>query len=220
VLSASTALRLRSAQSASVFFSQVVPHQLPGVLEGEEISARDLSVFERKVQMRLPDGQFRWVHVLARPRRLPDGRVVWDGVQSDVTEHKRAEQALIRSEKLASIGRMAATIAHEINNPLDAVMNLQFLAKSTKDLPESARHFLEKADAELRRVAHITRQSLGFYRESTVPTLTSVGAVLDSAIELQKSRIKLKHAIVDKQWDGDVQITAVATAPLATGAGA
>ncbi len=84
----------------------------------------------------------------------------------DITTQKQSEAALIRSEKLASVGRMAATIAHEINNPLAAVMNLLFIAKSLKDLPESACQYLDMADAELKRIAHITRQSLGFYRES------------------------------------------------------
>ena len=87
----------------------------------------------------------------------------------DISERKRAEEALLRSEKLASLGRMAAAIAHEINNPLEATMNLVFLASETKELPESTRHLLEMADAELSRVAHITRQSLGFYRESNAP---------------------------------------------------
>ena len=66
------------------------------------------------------------------------------------------------------------------------------------------------ADAELKRIAHITRQSLGFYRESNAPALTSVNAVLESAVDLLKSKIKAKHAVIEKQWDGDVQVTAVA----------
>jgi len=67
--------------------------------------------------------------------------------------------------KLATVGRMAAALAHEINNPLGAVTNLLFLIKGINDLPESARQYLDMADAELRRIAHLTRQSLGFYRE-------------------------------------------------------
>ena len=128
----------------------------------------------------------------------------------DITTQKQSEAALIRSEKLASVGRMAATIAHEINNPLAAVMNLLFIAKSLKDLPESACQYLDMADAELKRIAHITRQSLGFYRESTAPALTSVNAVLESAVDLLKSRIKTKRAVIEKQWDKDVEVTAVA----------
>jgi PAS domain S-box-containing protein len=127
----------------------------------------------------------------------------------DITERKRTAVALLQSEKLASIGRMAAAIAHEINNPLAAVMNLLFLSKTTNGLPESAHQLLEMADAELRRIAHIARQSLGFYRESNAPALTSVGEVLDSVFDLLKNRLKAKHAIIQKQWKADVQITAV-----------
>jgi signal transduction histidine kinase len=127
----------------------------------------------------------------------------------DITERKRTEAALLQSEKLASIGRMAAAIAHEINNPLAAVMNLLFLANQTSGLPESARQLLETADAELRRIAHIARQSLGFYRESNAPAPTSVTEVLDSVFDLLKNRLKAKHASVEKQWKGNMQITAV-----------
>ncbi len=128
----------------------------------------------------------------------------------ETTGRKQTEQALLRSEKLASVGRMAATIAHEINNPLEAVMSLLFLAKGDQELPESVRQHLEIADGELNRIAHITRQSLGFYRESNAPALTSVNAVLESTVGLLKSRIRAKQAVIEKQWDGDVGITAVA----------
>jgi signal transduction histidine kinase len=128
----------------------------------------------------------------------------------DISARKRAEQALIRSEKLASAGRMAATIAHEINNPLEVVTNALFLAKSAGELPETTCQYLDIADAELKRIAHITRQSLGFYRESNAPALMSVNAVLESAVDLLKSRIKAKQAVIEKQWDGNVEITAVA----------
>ena len=189
---------------------QVPPEYLARLVEAEAKSARDLSDFDMEVPMHRPDGPVRWMRLHSRPRRMPDGRVVWDGVQTDVTEHKRAEEALLRSEKLASVGRMAATIAHEINNPLEAVMSLLFLAKDSKELSESTRQYLEIADGELKRIAHITRQSLGFYRESNAPALMSVNALLESAVDLLKSRIKAKQAVIEKQWDGDVQLTAVA----------
>jgi PAS domain S-box-containing protein len=131
-------------------------------------------------------------------------------INNDITAHKRAEEALLRSEKLASVGRMAATVAHEISNPLAAVTNLLFLANSVNDLPEAARQYLEMADAELKRIAHITRQTLGFYRESNAPVPTSLNAVLESAIDLQKSRIKTKRAVLEKQRNNeDVEVTAV-----------
>ena len=137
------------------------------------------------------------------------GERLYTVILRDLTQRFQTEQALIRSEKLASVGRMAATIAHEINNPLAAVTNTLYLAKEAKDI-ESAHHYLEIADGELRRIAHITRQSLGFYRESNAPTRMSVNAVLESAVDLLKSRIKVKDAVIEKQWDGDVHVTAVA----------
>lgn len=127
----------------------------------------------------------------------------------DITEQKRAEAALLRSEKLASVGRMAAAVAHEINNPLAAVTNLLFLTKGIENLPEGARQNLEQADAELRRIAHITRQSLGFYRESNGLAPTYIGEALESAVDLLKSKIKAKHAVIEKQWDEDFKIAAV-----------
>ena len=128
----------------------------------------------------------------------------------DVSEQRMAEAALLRSEKLASVGRMAATIAHEINNPLASVTNLLFLARTADGLPEPAGRYLETADEELKRVTHITRQSLGFYRETNRPTPASVTAILDSAIEVLQSRIKAKSAVIERKWDGDVHVTAVA----------
>jgi signal transduction histidine kinase len=104
---------------------------------------------------------------------------------------------------------MAATIAHEINNPLSAVTNVLFLLKGVKGLPEAALHYLEIADAELKRVAHITRQSQGFYRESNAPVSTSIHEVLKSTVDLLEGKIKAKQAVIDMQWNEDVEITAV-----------
>jgi PAS domain S-box-containing protein len=154
-----------------------------------------------------------WHPILARgvPIRDDHGQITcWAGINLDISRIKQAEQALLRSEKLAAVGRMAAAIAHEINNPLGAVTNLLFLVKGINDLPESARQYLDMADAELRRIAHITRQSLGFYRESNAPAPTSVNEVLESAVDLLKSKINAKQAVIEKQWAKNVEITAVA----------
>ena len=127
----------------------------------------------------------------------------------DITERKRADAALLRSEKLASVGRMAASIAHEINNPLAAVMNTLFLTKTSLGEPELAREYLEMADDELKRIAHITRQTLGFYRECTAAAPASINAILDSAVDLLSGKVKLSRAIVKKEYDGDRQVQAV-----------
>ena len=85
----------------------------------------------------------------------------------DISERHASEVALMRAEKLASAGRLAAAIAHEVNNPLEGLVNLIYLARGEDDIQKIRRHLTE-ADRELQRIAHITRQSLGFYRETSV----------------------------------------------------
>jgi signal transduction histidine kinase len=122
---------------------------------------------------------------------------------------KKAEEALICSEKLASAGRMAAVLAHEINNPLAAVMNLLFLAQTIGDTPAPVHQYLKMADAELKRIAHITRQTLGFYRESSVPTTFLVGTLLSSVIDVLQAKMVSRQVVVEKQCDNTMQITAI-----------
>jgi signal transduction histidine kinase len=122
---------------------------------------------------------------------------------------EKAEAALIGSEKLASAGRMAAVLAHEINNPLAAVMNLLFLAQTTGEIPSVIRQYLEMADGELKRVAHITRQALGFYRGTSVPTTFLVVTLLNSVIDLLQAKRVSTQVIVEKQCGDLLQITAI-----------
>jgi len=172
---------------------------------------RDKSPFQLEHRILRVDGSLGWTFSRAVPLFDSDGEIAeWFGAASDITARKQSEQALLRSEKLASLGRMAATIAHEINNPLESVTNLLFLADHVENLPESVHRFLRMADVELKRVAHIARQSLGFYRESNAPALTSVNELLDSAIDLLKGKIGEKRATIEKDWRADVKITAVA----------
>jgi two-component system, NtrC family, sensor kinase len=130
-------------------------------------------------------------------------------LHEEIIARKRAEEALIRSEKLASVGRMSAVIAHEINNPLAAVMDLLYLAEGTEGIPETVREYLVTADAELDRIAHITRQTLGFYREISEPVTFPVASLLDSVVDLLRSKIKSREAKLDVQCDRGLEITAV-----------
>src|SRR5439155_17229932 len=87
----------------------------------------------------------------------------------DVTQRKQGEDALRKAEQLAVTGRFAATVAHEINNPLEAVTNLIYLATRDAGATPSVLKYLDLADKELERVAHMTKQTLGFYRDVTAP---------------------------------------------------
>jgi signal transduction histidine kinase len=88
-------------------------------------------------------------------------------------------------------------------------MNTLFLVRSCDELPEEARQYLDIAEGELKRIAHITRQTLGFYRESTGPTTFSVNTLLDSVIDLLQSKLKTKRIIVEKQCDEHLELTGV-----------
>jgi len=130
-------------------------------------------------------------------------------LQAEIKERKLTQEALLRSEMLASAGRMAASIAHEINNPLDAVMNILYLARATDGLPDPIREYLETADGELLRIAHITRQTLGFYQESSVATSIPASALLASVIRLLQAKIKSSGAAVEHRCEGQPQVIGV-----------
>lgn len=131
----------------------------------------------------------RYLDFVYQPMRDADGTisgVIVLGV--DVTESKRAEQLLLQSEKLNAVSRLASSIAHEINNPLEAVTNLIYLALQSAVSPE-AKGFLADADAELRRVSAITTQTLRFYRQSTKPSRITSEELFDATLLLYTGRL-------------------------------
>jgi signal transduction histidine kinase len=129
----------------------------------------------------------------------------------DIFDRKRilAEDALRNQEKLAATGRMAATMAHEINNPLEAVVNLVYLLESDTQLSDKSREYLTLAQQELERVAHITKQTLAFYRESSSPEPVDLVVVAREIISLLQRRIENKGARVPLSNDGPSTIHAV-----------
>ena len=127
----------------------------------------------------------------------------------EITDLQRAHEALIKSEKLAAVGRLASSIAHEINNPLEAVNNILYLARTSPECPESVIEFLLMAEEELQRVAHVTRQTLGFYRETVSPRKVPLEQILDSAADLHRRKAVERKAIVRKQYRGDFHVTAI-----------
>lgn len=104
-------------------------------------------------------------------------------VISDVTERRRTQAALLSSEKLAVAGRLAATIAHEIHNPLDSVVNLLYMIKQGTTT-EEREEFVDMAQSELARVTNISRAMLGMHRESRVPILLDISAIVHSVLIL------------------------------------
>ena len=115
----------------------------------------------------------------------------------DATNDRKSQEVLRKTEKLAAAARLAATVAHEINNPLEAVGNLIYLAKATAGMPEVATQHLTLAESELERVSHITRQTLGFYHETNAPDRVEVSALVESVLKLYANKLRSKHIVVD-----------------------
>jgi PAS domain S-box-containing protein len=128
----------------------------------------------------------------------------------NITETNKIERALQTTEKLAAAGRMAATVAHEINNPLEAVTNLVYLAKRDLDKNDKVAGYLELAGRELDRVAHITRQTLGFYRDTSSPVRFNVAETVDDLLLLYEKRFESRRINVLKRYDKDIEIVALA----------
>ncbi len=114
-------------------------------------------------------------------------------------EARRAKE-LQEAEKLATTGRMAATVAHEINNPLEAATNLIYLASTAKDVPVPVHEILDLADRELARVAHMTKQTLGFYKSATSAEPVNIPSLLDEVVLLFDSKVQGKSLKVRKDY--------------------
>jgi PAS domain S-box-containing protein len=145
------------------------------------------------------DGTAFWNELSLSPIRNREGEIThFVGIQTDVTSRVEFEAALRESEKLAAVGRLASSIAHEINNPLESVMNLLYLAQRTEDQPEVQR-YLWLADKELQRVSLITAQSLRFYKQSSKPQPTCAQELLGSVIDLYQGRMESAAVTVERR---------------------
>ena len=124
----------------------------------------------------------------------------------DISSRKRIENSLIQAEKIAATGRMAATIAHEINNPLEAVLNLLYLLRRQITTDEG-KTYLSTAEIELNRVAHIAKQTLGFYREHASATSASLSQLAEHALTVYSPRCSAFSISVERHLDSKTKIT-------------
>jgi PAS domain S-box-containing protein len=155
------------------------------------------------------DGGVIWVHSSGTPVfsvENPSEIVGMIGTVQDITERRNQEATLKQTEMLAATGRMAATIAHEINNPLEAVTNLIYLAKTNQNIPDSVRRHLEVADEELARVGQIAQQTLGFYRDTSRPHALNVAAVISDVIAVFERRLSYKQMYCRPEFRGNLEI--------------
>ena len=153
-------------------------------------------------------GDYRYWIVSYDPVFGADGTTVEaiSAVSTEITQQKLAEAALIQSEKLAAVGRLSQSIAHEINNPLDSITNLLYLIATDTDLSAQTREYLDTAQGEVGRVAQIATQTLSQHRQSANPCSVSAKGLMHAVIDLYKSRLLNSNIVVEEQLNSQLPI--------------
>jgi PAS domain S-box-containing protein len=216
-VSAAEALR-----DSSVLYGQILEEHRPEVAAAEEASARDMSPFNVVVPLRRPDGQLRWMHLSSSPRRLADGRVMWDGIQMDISERVQAESQretalealrqsleqlkatqaqLIQVAKLAAVGELAAGVAHEINNPLTSVLGYAewLIAQVPADSPLC--RDLETIARQARRARDIVRNLLNFARQTKAERQpTDVNQIVQQTLDLIRQYVEKSQVVIEEEY--------------------
>jgi protein-histidine pros-kinase len=163
------------------------------------------------------DGSEFPVEISLSPLVTETGKYVTGAIR-DVTERRLAdeqikklndelEEALRRSERLAATGRLVATIAHEINNPLDALTNLMHLLKRSPSLDESAAELVDLAEREVRRLSNISRQTLAPHRETKLPVVTKLSELLDDVCAMYRPRLQASKIEVERRFEITGEVT-------------
>ncbi len=144
------------------------------------------------------DGRLLDVSLTVSPIKDEYGKVIGASkILRDVSSRKRIEQSLLQAEKIAATGRMAATIAHEINNPLEAVMNLLYLLRPLVEDAEGL-SYLTGVESELARVAHIAKQTLGYYKEHATASSVALSDIVEHALTIYAPRCAAAGIAVKK----------------------
>ena len=145
------------------------------------------------------------VQLTVSPLRNREGKIVGaSAIARDISAQQRSEEAVRRSEKLATAGRLAASIAHEINNPLEAVLNLLYLARND---PRQAEQYLSMAEQEVGRVARLAQQTLGLVRDTASPGRMDAARIMDEVLALYSSKLEEKQIHVSRRYRGSSQIS-------------
>ncbi len=189
---------------------ELLPHSIAHRLEAAVLQVIDSGAPVHDLELTGPAEKLKWPWtwlVTAYPVRTTPNQVRWVGViLMDASERKRSEEALRRTEKLAATGRLAASIAHEINNPLEAITNLLFLLRKFCKLDAQALNYVTMAQEEVRRMSEITQQTLRFYRQSTLPARSNMAELLDSVLNLYSVRLSTLGIRLSRDYDAEMDL--------------
>lgn len=153
------------------------------------------------------DGHPIDVSLTISPIRNKAGEIVGAAkILRNITEQKNLEAALHLTERLAAVGRLAATVSHEINNPLESVTNLIYLASERPEASDSIREYLHLAQEELNRAVHISRQTLGFYRATSASAWLEVDRIIDSVLGIYERKFAYKNLTILRDFEPGLKI--------------
>lgn len=148
------------------------------------------------------DGVLHEVSITISPILNSRGEVVGGSkIARDISNQKKVERMAMQAEKIAATGRMAAAVAHEINNPLSSVLNLIYLARQPESSKQEVAEYLKTAEAELERVSHIARQTLGYYRDTRRPSEVYLHDLMETVLTVYKGKLFSLRTEVDVQFN-------------------
>src|SRR6476469_6562020 len=182
------------------WMESIVPEDRQQVHQSITNALASNSEYEVQYRVYMADKTLHWLEARGRIIVIADLPVRMLGVAMDVTSRKAAEQTLRQSEKIAATGRLAASIAHEINNPLASVMNALYILRTNSKMPDSALIYVKTAEEELARVVHITKQTLGFYREISYQRMSSVPKLFEEVLAAYDARIEQGQIAVHRDF--------------------
>ena len=179
---------------------------LPDLLRRAVAQACRGEIFRSELTITRHEGEPRVFEFLLSPLRGENGAIAFLVSESrDITEEKRTESALLKSEKLASVGRLASSIAHEINNPLESVMNLIYLARHAP--ATDSEKYLDLADQEIRRVSSIANQTLRFHKQAAKPQAATAADLFSTVMSIYEGRLRNGHVKVERRFRTDRPVT-------------
>lgn len=181
----------------------VVPEDVPALDEAFSKVRAEGADYHMQYRVRWADGSLHWLESQGKCEMDAEGKVTRIfGVMADITHRKQADEALIRAEKLAVAGRLAASVAHEINNPMEAVANMLYLISTTDSL-EDARIQASGALDELMRIALVAQSALKFHRETGAPKDTLLSEVMESVLAMFRGKLQAMEIDVETRVDGE-----------------
>lgn len=179
----------------------VYPDDLSAAATKWDHSLQSGEPYNCEFRLRRHDGVYRHFVAQAVPVRDVSGKIErWVGICTDIHERKLFEEALRKTEKLAAAGRLSASLAHAINNPLSSVTNSVYLALLDRNLSDTTRKYLQVADHELGRVAQVTTQALRFHKQSTAPALVDLSEVMNMVLTVFSQRFDSAEIVIERDY--------------------